>query len=44
MAATSLVTAPVPLFVLLGAVITSIIAFASWHAIEHPALRQKIDP
>ena len=41
MAATSLVALPVPVFVLLGAAITSTIALASWHAVEHPALRQK---
>ena len=41
LAATSLVSAPVPLFILLGGALTSLLALASWHGIEHPALRQK---
>ncbi|GAA1427345.1 acyltransferase [Microlunatus lacustris] len=41
LAATTLVTIPVPLFILLGAVLTGILAVVSWHAVEHPALRQK---
>lgn len=41
LAATSLVTVGVPVFVLVGVGATSIIALASWHFVEHPALRQK---
>lgn len=41
LAATGLVTLPVPVFILVGAAVTAPVAFASWHLIEHPALRQK---
>lgn len=41
LAATALVTVPVPVFVLIGGAVTTALAFVSWHLIEHPALRQK---
>ena len=41
LAATGLVVVSVPLFILVGAAITSLLALASWHAVEQPALRQK---
>ena len=41
MAATSLVTLPVPAFILTGALVIALLALASWQAVEHPALRQK---
>lgn len=41
LAATSLVTVSVPLFILAGAIVIGLLALASWHAVEHPALRQK---
>lgn len=41
MAATALVTMPVPVFLLVGGAITGAVAFVSWHLVEHPALRQK---
>jgi peptidoglycan/LPS O-acetylase OafA/YrhL len=41
LAATALVTVPVPVFLLVGGAITGMVAFASWHLVEHPALLQK---
>lgn len=41
LAATGLVLAPVPVFIIIGAVLTAAVAFGSWHLVEHPALRQK---
>lgn len=41
LAATSLVSAPVPVFIVVGATTTAAAAFVSWHLVEHPALRQK---
>ena len=41
LAVTGLVALPVPVFVLLGAVLTLAVALASWRLVEHPALRQK---
>lgn len=41
LAATGMVTAAVPVFVLVGAAVTGVIAVASWHLVEGPALRLK---
>jgi peptidoglycan/LPS O-acetylase OafA/YrhL len=41
LAATGLVSTPVPVFIVLGGALTMLLALASWHGIEHPALRQK---
>ena len=41
LAATSLVTTPVPLFIASGAVLTALLALGSWHLVERPALARK---
>lgn len=41
LAATALVTRPVPVFLLVGGAVTGLVALASWRLVEHPALRQK---
>lgn len=41
MAAGALLGLPVPVFIAVGAVLTALLALASWRFVEHPALRQK---